>query len=234
MEGAWSREQASQLMKESAVKNDEDPDGTKQEMPPPGSSGFVACANSPQFKSLAIELFRKYFSPDMYYIFPLIVYREAAFGLDFRSTETTLIFGKQEPSGPSPPVGACSWRLRRPVLEGHLNTIPDGVGRPQAVLEVLFIAVWEEERQHDYGSRLVEALEARAHEEGVKFMYVEIGFEQPKAKCFWRKNNGFQGVQRPDCARDPDSLEVPEEQIAFFDANCLRFADTEQYVKWLT
>lgn len=232
--GAWSKDWASQLMKELAVKNDENPEASsEQEMPPPGSSGFLTRAHSPQFKALAIELFRKYFSPDMFYIFPLIVYQEAGFGLDFRSTETTLIFGKQELSSPSAPVGACSWRLRRPVLEGHLNAVPDGVSRPKAVLEVLFIAVWEEERQHDYGSRLVEALEARARQEDVKFMYVEIGFEQPKAKCFWGKNNGFQRLQRPDCSHDPDSLEVPQQQIAFFDANCLRFSDTEQYVKCL-
>jgi len=232
--GAWSRDRALQLMKELAVKNDENPVAcAAQEMPPPGREGFVTRAHSPQFKALAIELFRRYFSPDMYYIFPLIVYQEAAFGLDFCSTETTLIFGKQEPDTPSAPVGACSWRLRRPVLEGHLHKVPDGVGRPDAVLEVLFIAVWEEERQYDYGSRLVEALEARAAQEGVKFMYVEIGFEQPKAKCFWGKNNGFQRLQRPDSSHDPDSLEVPEQQIAFFDANCLRFSDTEQYVKCL-
>jgi hypothetical protein len=139
--GGWSRDRISQLMKELAPKNDENPDAcTEQLMPPSGSEGFVTCARSLQFKTLAIELFRKYFSPDMYYIFPLIVYQEAAFGLDFRTTETTLIFGKPEPERPCAPVGACSWRLRRPVLENQLATVPD-VDRPEAVLEVLFIAV---------------------------------------------------------------------------------------------
>ncbi len=65
---------------------------------------------------------------------------------------------------------------------------------------MLFIAVWESERGGEYGSQLVRALEAealsQAQERGLSsaLMYVEIGFEQPKAKVFWG-NNGFARAQ---------------------------------------
>merc|ERR1712224_519550 len=72
----------------------------------------------------------------------------------------------------------------------------------------------------------------RRKEKGVKILYVEIGFEQPKAKCFWG-NNGFQQLQRLGCVADPDAAEFSEQQVAFLDSSCLRFADTEQYLKRL-
>merc|ERR1719277_2182872 len=61
-----------------------------------GNGDFAAAqALTPQLRAIAVELFRRYFSPDMYFIFPVIVGQEAAFGLDFRTTTTTLLFGPQ-------------------------------------------------------------------------------------------------------------------------------------------
>merc|ERR1711953_629048 len=105
----------------------------------------------------------------------------------------------------------------------------------------------EEEREHVHGGTLVEDLEARARAAGVKIMYVEIGFEQPKARRFWRKQ-GFKKVVRLDAseaekrqweeAAESEEVPVPviylsNAQLDFFESNCLRFSDTAQYVKVL-
>merc|ERR1712187_759228 len=100
------------------------------------------------------------------------------------------------------------------------------------------IAIWEEERHQVHGGALVAELEAEARTAGVGMMYVEIGFEQPKARRFWGKQ-GFARIVRPDAQETllPDISEgvgqrisLPEEQMVFFENNCLRFSDTAQYV----
>lgn len=220
-----------------------------QALPPLDSQNFTAEAVSPEFRAVAVELFRRYFSPDMYFIFPLIVNQEAAFGLDFRTTTTTLFFGPQSSKQKSAaPAGACSWRFRWPLLKlesDHMKVAR--LEQPCSVLEVLFIAVWEEERDQVHGGTLVEELEKQARAAGVKMLYVEIGYEQPKARRFWRKQ-GFRKVVRRNlseaeseelvAAEDqevvPMLLErVSDAQMAFFESNCLRFGDTAQYVKLL-
>ena len=66
-----------------------------QELPPNGEAGngFIAEARDWRFKNCAVKLYRRYFSPDMYFIFPLIVNQQAAVGLDFTSCITSIIFG---------------------------------------------------------------------------------------------------------------------------------------------
>jgi len=229
----------------------------EQDLPPSGVHNFTAEAVSPEFRAVAVELFRRYFSPDMYFIFPLIVNQEAAFGLDFCTTTTTLFFGPQSVGRAtgtcqtSPrsvaPAGACSWRLRFPILPECQTPVVLQLEQPLPLLEVLFIAVWEEERHQVHGGTLVAELEARARAAGVKMMYVEIGFEQPKARRFWRKQ-GFGKVARLEMSEDEkqqvctaeeeDDVPVPvvflpDSQMAFFESNCLRFSDTSQYVKML-
>jgi len=208
----------------------------EQLLPPLGSSSFTAEAVSPQFRKLTIELFREYFSPDMYFIFPLIVNKENAFGLDFRTTTTTLFFGPTNASGSmsAMPMGACSWRIRCPPLVHPLPFDTD-MDKPVATLEVLFIAIWEEERSQAHGGTLVTELESIGKQSGVGMMYVEIGFEQPKAREFWRKQ-GFRRVSMPEhgiATEEDDDLELPLAQLVFFERNCLRFGDTQQYVKLL-
>lgn len=247
-----------------------------QEVPPAGVQNFSAEAVSPEFRAVAIELFRRYFSPDMYFIFPLIVCREAAFGLDFRSTTTTLFFGPQtdeqvaaQPTrtaeahlgcdrirrpfikllkaGMPAPAGACSWRFRWPLLPKMKTVAALEVEQPLPLLEILFIAVWEEQRYQVHGGSLVADLEAKAHMAGVKMLYVEIGFEQPQARRFWRKQGfgkavraGFSESEKSDLqeAEDLEQVLMPlvaltDVQFDFFESNCLRFADTAQYVKLL-
>lgn len=228
-----------------------------QDIPTAEGENFTAEAVSPEFRAVAVELFRRYFSPDMYFIFPLIVNQEAAFGLDFRTTTTTLFFGPQSvesiegtcqrnPSAVAP-AGACSWRLRCSLLpEPQPHSVLE-LEQPLPLLEVLFIAVWEEERHQVHGGTLVADLEVQARAAGAKMMYVEIGFEQPKARRFWRKQ-GFGKVARLEMSEDEkqhvcdaeqeDDVPVPvvflpDSQLAFFESNCLRFSDTAQYVKLL-
>jgi len=224
--------------------------GLKQELPPYGSSYFTADAVDPALQAVAVELFRRYFSPDMYFIFPLMVGRESAFGLDFTSTTTTLFFGPKAYVGsPLPaPAGACSWRLHQPLqLEPAMRVIGE-TDTPQPLLEVLFIAVWEEERDQVHGGALVSDLEARARGAGVSMLYVEIGFEQPKARRFWRKQGFGKVVKRESSelqmqqfadAEEHEDVPMPliplsQTQLSFFESNCLRFADTAQYVKVLS
>lgn len=164
-------------------------------------------------RHMSVALFRRYFSPSMHFIFPLIAHQQALHGLDFTTTRT---WGVRH-AGTD--VGAVAWRVRRPLLAAP------GCGaskQPDSVLEVLFISVWEEYRQSDCGQMMVAALEEEARSCGCGLMYVEIGHEQPLARRFWGKS-GF----RP--ARDL----VTGEQSLFFEHACLRFADTEQFVKRL-
>merc|ERR1712008_656056 len=78
---------------EEAITLSQTVDEKGQVLPPPGSRGFITEATCPEFKNIAVELFRRYFSPDMYFVFPLICGQEAALGLDFRTTTTTVFFG---------------------------------------------------------------------------------------------------------------------------------------------
>jgi hypothetical protein len=224
-----------------------------QDLPPAGAQCFSTEAISPAFRAVAIQMFRKYFSPDMYFIFPLIVGKEAAFGLDFRSTTTTLFFGPHKSVPPAgakleaAPAGACAWRFRWPLLPNTTMPVATGLQQPSSLLEVLFIAVWEEERYQIHGGSLVGDLEAKAREAGVTMLYVEIGFEQPKARRFWRKQGFGKAVrtelteiQRKELLEAEEQEDVPmpivplsDAQFDFFEINCLRFSDTAQYVKIL-
>merc|ERR1712151_1015238 len=135
-------------------------------------------------------------------------------GLDFTNTQTWGVryAGKN--------VGAVAWRMRKPLLASQEG---DASRMPIPILEVLFISVWEEYRHGDCGAVLVAELEKEARSCGCGFMYVEIGHEQPLARRFWGKN-GFR------LARE---AKVTKEQILFFEHTCLRFSDTEQFVKRL-
>lgn len=232
----------------------------EQKIPKPGDEHFSAEAVSPEFRAIAVELFRRYFSPDMYFIFPLMVGKEVAFGLDFRSTTTTLFFVPQsrqprsselrlppslKASSVQAPAGACSWRFRWPLLPEPLRPDFPELKQPLPLLEVLFIAVWEEERYQVHGGSLVGDLEEKAHAAGVKMMYVEIGLEQPKARRFWRKQGFGKAVRKEMTESQKRELQeaeeqedapmplvaLPDEQFDFFESNCLRFSDTSQFVK---
>jgi len=236
----WRRPPLEQMAAAAGERASQDEDQA-QLLPPRGvSAGFVATAVSSHFKALAVELYRRYFSPDMYYIFPLMVEQQAAFGLDFISTETTLVFGASEEGRPAAPSGAVSWRLRQPVTCAGSGR--EAVGGPVATLEVLFISVWEEDRHHDLGGQLVDWLVEQAKARGAAILYVEVGYEQPKAQEFWGKH-GFERLRRESpevcvsCGQPPaegsGERELPASQVAFFDGNCLRFRDTQQYVRVL-
>jgi len=125
-------------------------------------------------------------------------------------------------------------------------------GRP-AVAEVLFIATWEEERGARMGSVMVEALEALARKHGCKYLYVEVGHEQPLAAQFWSRKHGFKIVSAPNTAFAAEiSPQTPGGDVKlghllanisrtcvpllwhqFFAVKCLRFGDTQQFVKQL-
>jgi GNAT superfamily N-acetyltransferase len=162
-------------------------------------------------RRMSIDLFRKYFSPSMHFVFPLIAYRQALHGLDFTSTHTWGVRAQDEA------VGAVAWRVRTPLLTAHAR---DAGRLPVKTLEVLFISVWEIYRNADYGGALVAALEEEAVSQGCGLLYVEVGHEQPLARKFWAKR-GF----------GPASRGVSQEQRLFFEHSCLRFADTEPFVK---
>jgi len=243
----------------------------QQELPPLGKAGdgFIAEARDWKYKNCAVELYRRYFSPDMYYIFPLIVNKQAAIGLDFQNTNTSLIFGclpsqaeegriisrrrpKLDGDLPSP-LGSVSWRIhdaeeitKKGTGVGNVGTNTIHGWKPQIVLEALFIAVWENERGGEYGSSLVAILQSKVIEYAKSrgyvsaLLYVEIGFEQPKAKVFWG-NNGFKpvvpinelknaGVSKSDILAGR-AIALDCRQLGFIDRRCLRFKDTEQYAK---
>lgn len=184
----------------------------------------------------------------MYFVFPLMVGREAALGLDFRSTHTTLFFSPGPAEADAHAVaGACSWRLHWPApVESEVGATLSLEG-PLPLLEVLFIAVWEEERDQVHGGSLVQEVEEGARRAGAKMLYVEIGYEQPKARRFWKKQGFGRAVCKQASAADREIVAHAEEsedvlmplvpledvQFAFFESNCLRFSDTAQYVKLL-
>eukprot|EP00012_Vannella_robusta_P009464 CAMPEP_0206198202 /NCGR_PEP_ID=MMETSP0166-20121206/9494_1 /ASSEMBLY_ACC=CAM_ASM_000260 /TAXON_ID=95228 /ORGANISM="Vannella robusta, Strain DIVA3 518/3/11/1/6" /LENGTH=238 /DNA_ID=CAMNT_0053616005 /DNA_START=738 /DNA_END=1450 /DNA_ORIENTATION=- len=162
----------------------------QQKFPVRGSSEFIAPAHHQKYLEVVSCLYRRYFSPDMHYIFPLMVYQQEQFGLDFTSTETWLIFGDIPEEGPIPHTlpASSSW-MKYPELPVGM-TFPSGavtwrlnMGRntQEGILEVMFIAVWESQRGHQLGSRLVQRLEEESRQQSVSFLYVEIGHEQSKA-----------------------------------------------------
>jgi GNAT superfamily N-acetyltransferase len=183
----------------------------------------VAEAVDTEVLKTCIRMYTSYFSPELQCVFPLVVYRQAALGVDFGSTRTWCMFDRDRR-----PVGAVSWRIRRPPTAELCKS----VGIPSAVApvaEVLFIAVWEKARSVQYGSDLVEAIAQNALAQGVQLLYVEIGEEQPKAIEFWCKKNGFEKLDRAA----PEAVGVSPAQLRFIDATCFRFTDTDQYVKLL-
>jgi len=165
-------------------------------------------------REVSIELFRKYFSPSMHLIFPLIAYQQALHGLDFTTTETWGVGIDGEL------VGAVAWRVREPLMRAHAR---DAARMPARTLEVLFISVREEHRKMDYGGVLVAALEEEARDRGCAMLYVEVGDEQPLARKFWAKR-GFAPAREAG---------VSCEQRLFFDHACLRFSDTQPFIKCL-
>lgn len=174
----------------------------------------IAAGTSDELRQMSVALFRKYFSPDMYYIFPLLARRQALFGLDFSTVNLWAITQDDQP------VGAVAWRFRTPPL-----TVEAHERGARGVLEILFIGVWEQYRDRQCATEAVTALEAVAcAQPGCSMLYVEIGYEQPKARKFWG-NNGF------DLVNSSRRSHVPPEQLLFFENACLRFSDTEQYVK---
>jgi len=187
---------------------------TEHYTPPKGHTGpFVAKAVSKELLEMSISLFRKKFSPDMHYIFPLIAYQQELHNLDFRECQTWVVYDGCNPAG------AVAFRFRDPILQ------LGGDNEAQGCLEVLFISVWEHFRNKELASELVKALEMEAHKrESCKYMYVEIGHEQPLAKRFWGKNQ-FAMVNGTAETR------VPLNQIEFFEHMCLRFNDTVQFIK---
>uniref|UniRef100_A0A6U3P597 N-acetyltransferase domain-containing protein n=1 Tax=Ditylum brightwellii TaxID=49249 RepID=A0A6U3P597_9STRA len=180
-------------------------------------------------REMSIKLFRSYFSPSMHYIFPLIAYQQKLNGLDFRSTQLWGVMLGDTDGGH--PIGAVAWRKRKPLIpiqneesEASSLTMRSPLPNTMKTLEVLFIAVWENYRHTECGAALVEALENEARKSGCKYMYVEIGREQPLARKFWG-GLGFMPVTQ---------VGIDREQMIFFQNSCLRFADTEQFVKVLT
>ena len=206
-------------------------------------------------------MYSRYFAPELAFIFPLIVYRQNALGLDFGTTRTWVMFANGSNGGPSGgsgggdghPVGAVSWRIRRSACQKICDQVGvDVVVEP--VAEILFIAVWEDDREVRYGGDLVDAVTADAMRQGVRLLYVEIGEEQPKAQRFWGKNNGFERLlvrprvptppltkdQQPEhCETEPGTTTVTADatlsdpQVRFLDKVCFRFTDTQQWIKKL-
>eukprot|EP01001_Neometanema_parovale_P003331 NODE_1433_length_1739_cov_49.812500_g1361_i0.p1 GENE.NODE_1433_length_1739_cov_49.812500_g1361_i0~~NODE_1433_length_1739_cov_49.812500_g1361_i0.p1 ORF type:complete len:522 (+),score=75.45 NODE_1433_length_1739_cov_49.812500_g1361_i0:62-1627(+) len=191
-----------------------EPSPLPQAYPPEGVELFLAEARSEGIRNAAIDLFRKNFSPEMYFIFPLLVYQQNRVQLDFTDVQTHVMFGQAEDQGKV--VGAVSWRM-------HYSQLT----RQAAVLEVLFIAVWEQYRSLRYGSNMVKMLEAQAAKEKCPLFYVEIGHEQPLAQDFWGMNDF---VRIHD---DESRPRISGKQVAFIENNCLRFQDTQQWIKVL-
>lgn len=196
----------------------------EQMLPPPETACFVAPCVAPELQQEVIELFRGQFSPDMHNIFPLLVQARQAHGLDFRSCQTWILFANGEPAG------GVTFRVHEPLTHGAQTVLVP-------VLEVLFIAVQERARNRKFGSALVQVLETEAMAAGVRLMYVEIGQGQEQARAFWQANGMHQ--VRPLLKDSPDysmdtkagTVGIPTEVSQFFENRCLRFDDTEQWVK---
>ena len=166
----------------------------------------------PKLQTKCIQMFQEYFSPEIKYIFPMIVFKQKKDYLDFTNTITWMIFGGEKEIIP---FGACSFRLLKKTFESK---------KVENVCEVLFIGVWEKLRNQRYGSELVLKIEEFSLKNDCSIFYVEISEDQPLAKDFWKLNK-FEELK--------DSKLSNEEQLRFFNNNCLRFRDTTQYVKYL-
>merc|ERR1719421_2404124 len=176
------------------------------------SSAVVVRVADDALRRMSIKLFREYFSPSMHLIFPLIAFQQELHGLDFTTTQTWGVSVNEQP------VGAVAWRVREPLMRAHAR---DAARLPMRLLEVLFISVWEEHRNSDYGGLLVAALEEEAQRSGCAMLYVEVGHEQPLARKFWAKRGFAPASER----------QVSQEQWLFFEYSCLRFSDTEPFIK---
>jgi len=193
----------------------------------PSDGRLVAEAVDPNVLKKVINIFSRYFSPELGLIFPLICYRQNAMGLDFSSTRTWCVMDSDTQEKE---VGAISWRIRRSASDKILQKM--GITTDvEPVAEVLFIAVWEQLRSIRYGGDLVDAVAAEAVGQGVRLLYVEIGEEQPLAKDFWSKQ-GFLPLDR-DTGMAGTTAELSEAQISFFDSVCFRFTDTRQWIRRL-
>jgi len=200
-----------------------------QEYPPKDSGEFITTAISPVYLNFTINLFSSHFSSNMKYIFPLMAYKQNLFNLDFRSTETWVVFSRILSNVPIPkPVGGVYWRLHKHKAHSYKQGVEkDWVaggeeGPVRGVLEILFLAVWRQSRDEGFGGALVEKLKTVARENNCPVLYVEIGYETPQAKNFWGKNKF---VQISDVTPSFGIL-----QLGFIEHHCLRFNDTEQYV----
>ena len=226
----------------------------------------IQLAETAAQREAAVGMYRCYFSPDMHFVFPVMVGACECSGLfDFRSCVTWVALHRRT----NKMLAALTWRLHR-----------RDDGRP-AVAEVLFIATWEELRGVRTGAAMVEALETLARARGCSFLYVEVGHEQPLAAKFWSSKHSFRIVRPLDadagtttggnaggnatkkkrtekkrvckpeqvfCDFEPGilsrkmmkepSLEVQRTSVPiawhhFFASKCLRFSDTQQFVKSL-
>merc|ERR1712113_1006279 len=115
--------------KQAHLRPSSEPDNLPDEGPV-----VVRTANT-ALRQMSVELFRKYFSPSMHLIFPLIAHQQALHGLDFTTTQTWGVrcAGRN--------VGAVAWRVCKPLLAAQEC---DASRMPIPILEVLFISVWEE------------------------------------------------------------------------------------------
>jgi len=185
------------------------------ERPPAGHQGvFISKKADCEMLDMSVALFRKQFSPDMHWIFPLMAYQQQLHSLDFHDVQTWVVYDGECPAG------AVAWRFRKPVV--HTRKDCDAT----SVLEVLFISVWEHYRSKKLGEALVTALEEEARGAWAGYLYVEIGHEQPLAKQFWAKNGFYLVDSCEEAAVNPN-------QTQFFEHMCLRFSDTAQYIKVL-
>lgn len=193
----------------------------------PHDRRLVAEAVDPNVLKKIIEMFSKYFSPELKFIFPLLCHQQNATGLDFTSTRTWCMV---DPNKKEKEVGAISWRICRSVSEQILQKMRI-TPNVEPVAEILFIAVWENLRSINYGGDLVDAVATDAVRQGVRLLYVEIGEEQPLAQDFWSK----QGFVRLDqnTGKAGRGVELSEAQISFFDSVCFRFTDTKQWIRRL-
>ena len=203
-----------------------EPESTTVQQLPPADSGacFVTPCVDPNFQQMTVELFRGQFSPDMHNVFPLLVEARQGYGLDFKSCQTWILFGEDK----AVPAGGVTFRIHEALTHGTLT-------RVVPVLEVLFIAVREKSRNRQLGSTMVRVLEQEALRIGVPLMYVEIGREQERARSFWCHNGMRRISQVQGMDKDvKETVQVPPEMSHFFDSRCLRFDDTQQWVKQIT
>ena len=172
------------------------------------AAAVVVVVSSPQHQQAAVTMYREYFSPDLHLVFPMLV-QAAQWGcLDFTGCQTWGLLSQ-------PMLGSQSAELSEENEDAHGNVVRrrenaeqrrarrirtmasteplsasvtfrhHSRGEIPVLLEVLFVATWEEARGMSVGGALVNALEAAARRAGAAYLYVEIGHEQPLAKRFW-------------------------------------------------